>query len=1209
MTQQKEYSILFTLGARLNQTFSGSFSKAQQVLKETHNRVNELSKTQKDVSSYQKQQESLNKTSERLSSYKQQLGIVQKEMAKTGEAGGNLALKEKELELKISEAEQAMQSKSQKLQEMSQKLNDAGVDTSNLTEEIKKLNCELENAQEQEKKAAEEAENAKNSGVNAIDSVSTALAAAGITAALGKIADGYRECVAASMEFGYTMSTVEALSGANALEMKELTAEAKELGATTAFTANQSAEAMTYMGMAGWDAGQMISGMDGILSLAAASGEDLGNVSDIVTDNLTAFGLKASDTAHFADVLAAAATKSNTSVGIMGETFKGSASVAGALGYSIEDIAVSVGLMANAGVKGSIANTALKNTFNGLLSGAVLTSSAFGEIEYTAVNANGTMKDFSDTIDELRSYFNQMTEAERVNNAITLAGQRGYNGLLAILNATDEDYQKLSDSINNCSGAAKRMAEIKLNNLKGDVILLDSAADGLKMTLGGLWNDELRGLAQIGTEILNKINEFVEKNPAVVKSITVVVTALGGFMIISTVTNMVKKFGGAITSLLSVNPHLLAMAATVTALAAAWTAIREICKKEALETQTLTTATQNQRDEVERLNSEYEEACGKYGETSDRARALKYDLEEATAAVKSQSFSVSELYSEIDALNSKAQGLFSSFAESTAEIEGNRETAHTLIAKLKELTAESDRSAAAQAKIEPIVKRLNDMYPSLGLTVQNVAKKIGSLNGEIDRAADSDSMQARYENAKEQYNDLLAILPQLQEASNKAEATLWQAQKNYLGVMGNNDFAGFWQKMGAIVSGTGETVESELHEASENSNTARNALIQMQEQIKECEEIMAEYGDTVSGTSENIVSAYDAVKIAAADVTEETKELLKAYNDAYQAAYDSVNGQYALWDKAEEATEESAIKAETFNTALASQADYWESYNNDLEKLMSRSKEVEGLRGFLSVFADGSKDSVNAIAGLADASADELTKVVENWEKVKEEQERISESLADVKTDFDSELDKITDSMEDMINGMNMEERAKEAARLTVMGYAQEMMSLKGVAGDAAEQVKKAVAAALNLGFISEDASEPNTLKSSGDGKAAVNNTAAASNPFVDIYGEPALKKPVRAYAGGTDYAERGWAMVGENGPELAYFGGGERVYTAAETKAIIGNTGGGTGNITIAPQFYINGSSRDIEDNLTEISERIVELIEDTLRSRGIDAARRAYI
>lgn len=438
-----------------------------------------------------------------------------------------LAAREVELKNRIANTEQAIADKNQRLQQMGQKLSEAGIDINQLTSESARLEKQVQELSEQEKKAAEEAKKFGANGETAFEMVGSALVAAGITAGLKKIADAYKECIDVSMEFGSTMSTVEALSGANAVQMQELTAKAKELGAQTSFTANQSAEAMTYMGMAGWDANDMLYGMNGMINLAAASGEDLALVSDIVTDNLTAFGLTAKDTAHFADVLAAAATNSNTNVATMGETFSGAGAIAGALGYSIEDMAVGVGLMANAGVKGSVAGTALKNTFNGLLNGATLTADAFGEIEYSAVNADGTIDEFSDAIIELRGYFEQMTEAERVQNAMAIAGQRGYNGLLAMINASDEDFQSLTEKINNCTGAAQKMADTKLDNLQGDVTLLDSATDGLKMTIGELYNDELRELTQAGTQILTGINEFCEENPAVVKAIMAVGAEIG----------------------------------------------------------------------------------------------------------------------------------------------------------------------------------------------------------------------------------------------------------------------------------------------------------------------------------------------------------------------------------------------------------------------------------------------------------------------------------------------------------------------------------------------------------------------------------------------------------------------------------------------------------------------------------------------------------
>ena len=454
----------------------------------------------------------------------------------------------------------------------------------------------------------------------------------GIAEACHQLADAFGECVRAAADFEATMSTVEALSGATASQMQELTDKAKELGATTKFTATESAQAMTYMGMAGWDATQMLNGMDGVLDLAAASGTDLAMTADIITDALTAFGLKAEDTTHFADVLAATATNSNTSVEIMGETFKNCASVAGALGYSIEDVSAAVGLMANAGVKGTIAGTALKNTFNGLLNGAKLSAEAFGEVEVSAVNADGTMKDFGDTMNELRGYFEQMTEAERVMNAMDIAGKYGYNGLLAIVNSTQQDFEKLTDSINECEGAASRMAEVKMDNLSGQVTLMNSAMDALKNTIGSAYDDELKELAKAATDVLTKINEFLAKHPVITKAIvgiTAAVTALVGafaaFATVSAAVNTIKRFAAttelattaqkAFNLAAKANPYILIASAVAGAIviledfAASASNAREKAEGFANELQNIAENSKSAIDEqsqLERIVSEYE---------------------------------------------------------------------------------------------------------------------------------------------------------------------------------------------------------------------------------------------------------------------------------------------------------------------------------------------------------------------------------------------------------------------------------------------------------------------------------------------------------------------------------------------------------------------------------------------------------------------------
>jgi len=284
-------------------------------------------------------------------------------------------------------------------------------------------------------------------------------------------------------DFSSTMSAVAAISGATGREMSALTAKAKEMGATTKFSASEAGAAMTYMGMAGWKTQDMLSGIEGVMNLAAASGESLATTSDIVTDGLTAFGMSASDSSHFADVLAAASSNANTNVSLMGETFKYAGTQAGALGYSIEDVAFATGLMANVGLKGSMAGTSLNAIMTRLAtntSGAADTVRALG-VEF--FNSDGTARKLSDVMDELRQATAGMTAEQKSSFANTVAGMEAQKGLLAILNASEADYNKLADAIHNADGAAARMARIMQDNLSGSIDKLKSAAEGAQLAI------------------------------------------------------------------------------------------------------------------------------------------------------------------------------------------------------------------------------------------------------------------------------------------------------------------------------------------------------------------------------------------------------------------------------------------------------------------------------------------------------------------------------------------------------------------------------------------------------------------------------------------------------------------------------------------------------------------------------------------------------
>ncbi len=348
-------------------------------------------------------------------------------------------------------------------------------------------------------------------GINQLESIGQkglkALAtAAGVAAAAVGAIGGYAIKVGSDFEAG--MSKVQAISGATGDEIDKLTEKAREMGAKTKFSATESAEAFEYMAMAGWKTEDMLNGIEGIMNLAAASGENLGNVSDIVTDALTAFGLQAKDSAHFADVLAKASSNSNTNVGLMGATFKYVAPIAGSMKYSIEDTAVAIGLMANAGIKGEQAGTALRSMLTRLVKPPKQAAEALDALNISATNSDGTMKPLSETLKELRTKFAELDDSQKASYASSIAGTEAMSGMLAIVNASDSDFDKLTQAIANADGAAEEMADTMNNNLKGATTIMQSNMESLGMAI----YDKFKGPATKGIKSVTSELEKLTKN-------------------------------------------------------------------------------------------------------------------------------------------------------------------------------------------------------------------------------------------------------------------------------------------------------------------------------------------------------------------------------------------------------------------------------------------------------------------------------------------------------------------------------------------------------------------------------------------------------------------------------------------------------------------------------------------------------------------------
>lgn len=320
---------------------------------------------------------------------------------------------------------------------------------------------------------------------------------------------GVAESVNSFQNFEAMMSQVKAISGATGQAFDDLTAKAQEMGATTKFTATESAEAFNYMAMAGWKPQQMIDGISGIMSLAAASGEDLGTTSDIVTDAITAFGLTAGDAGHFADVLAQASANANTDVSMLGESFKYVAPVAGAMKYSIEDTSLALGLMASANVKGSMSGTALKTSIANMVKPTNDMAEAMDKYGISITDGEGNLKSLKGVIDNVRGSLGGLSRDEQTAVASTIFGKEAMAGMLAIVNASEEDYNKLSNAIYNANDAAEGMADTMLDNLKGSFTLMQSAIEGTENAFGKRLSPYLRGIAGGITDMMPEITDGI----------------------------------------------------------------------------------------------------------------------------------------------------------------------------------------------------------------------------------------------------------------------------------------------------------------------------------------------------------------------------------------------------------------------------------------------------------------------------------------------------------------------------------------------------------------------------------------------------------------------------------------------------------------------------------------------------------------------------
>lgn len=527
MAGRKEYELLFKLQAALGGNFNTVFQSALNTTKQMQNSLTKLNSITGKIDAYKKQEAALESNRQKLERLTAEHDKLQREMSETAAPSEELRQKMAKNEKQIAATTAKIEAQEQRLQTLGSELSAAGVNTANLSAENERLAKTYDKVKKSQEELAK-VNTALEQNNTSIGNTKKQLAGViGTAAALG--AAIYAGPVKKSRELEAQMSTVKAISNATTEDMTRLTDMAKHMGATTQFTAVEAGKALEYMAMAGWKTDQMLGGLPGIMNLAAASGEDLGQVSDIVTDALTAFNMTADQSGRFADVLAQASSNANTNVSMMGATFQKVAPVAGTLGYSVEDMSLGIGLMANASVKAETAGTSLKTALANMAKPTKQMQAYMDKYGISLTNADGSMKTFREVIDNLRSSLGGLSKTEKTAAATAIFGKESFAGMLAIVNASDADFKKVSDAVNNAAGAAERMAAIKLDNLEGDVTLLKSATDGLQTAIGDALLPTFRAGTQQLTKFVSNLTEFINANPELVRTIVKVTAGLLAF--------------------------------------------------------------------------------------------------------------------------------------------------------------------------------------------------------------------------------------------------------------------------------------------------------------------------------------------------------------------------------------------------------------------------------------------------------------------------------------------------------------------------------------------------------------------------------------------------------------------------------------------------------------------------------------------------------
>ena len=868
-----------------------------------------------------------------LKSQKTQLTLTEQELKKTVAAYGENSAEADRVRIKLNNQTAAIKKTESELSRYETALD------------------EVENGAEQMGDAVEDsgkkAQHASD-GFTVMKGALASLVADGIRLTIGALKDLGKETFKAGADFESAMSQVQAVSGASAEDIDRLTEKAKEMGAQTKFSATESAEAFNYMAMAGWKTEDMLGGIEGIMNLAAASGSDLATTSDIVTDALTAMGYKAADAGRLADVMAAASSNANTNVEMMGATFQYAAPIVGALGYNMEDTAVAIGMMANAGIKGEKAGTALRSILTRLSAPPKECAEAMEELDLSITNTDGTMKPFATVMEDLRKKFKGLSESQQTQLAKSIAGQEAMSGLLAVVNGADTDFKKLTKAVKESEGAAQDMADTMNDNVSGQLTLLKSQIEGEMIKVFEKAAPKIRkaittvsdALANVNWDsVAAKVGEGIEKvvdlfawlikhGDGVATTLKVVGVAMGTIFVTNKAVSFYKVISGIPAAISMLEKGTIAATVATKALAVAQMALPWVAVAAGVAAVTGALYLYNKKQE-ESARAEYQ-LTDEQKKNIDAVTQSKQAIDDLTKARNEAIANASGEYNYLNQLTDEYNSLIDSNGKVKKGYEDRAEFILTTLAnslgveraeieknigkngELKKSINELIETQRAQAYLQANEESYNNAIANRDTAIQEYGAALRTLDETEKKYQET---QARSQQVLEFYNSLLQNSPrqaavyknahseifaandEAEKSYNKAKKAVEDAQQNYIDY--NNTISNYEGLSAAIISGDTKKIGDALKTMQNDFITSNNGTREvLEQQVKDFQEkyynMQAAVNAGMPGVTQAEVDAMgklvDQAKAELDKLPPEAKKSGKKTGDAHASGVSSTTG-------------------------------------------------------------------------------------------------------------------------------------------------------------------------------------------------------------------------------------------------------------------------------------------------------------------------------